>query len=71
MRSEAALLQRRKSVRLFGPIKEPTCCMEEDRMRRVFIEENCETLAKVSADIAFLQYVTVDSALRHFSFPGF
>jgi len=45
--------------------------MEEDRMRRVFIEENCETLAKVSADIAFLQYVTVDSALRHFSFPGF
>ena len=45
--------------------------MEEDRMRRVFIEENCETLAKVSADIVFLQYVTVDSALRHFSFPVF
>ena len=45
--------------------------MEEDRMRRVFIEENCETLAKVSADIAFLQYVTVDSALWHFSVLGF
>ena len=70
-RSEAAFLQRRKSVRLFGPIKEPTCCMEEDRMRKVFIEDICKTLTKVSADVAFLQYVTVDSALQHLSFLGF
>ena len=35
-------------------------------MRRVFIEENCETLAKVSADIAFLQYVTALFAVLSF-----
>ena len=70
-RSEATLLQRPKSVRLFGPIKGPTCGMEEDHMRKVFIEDNCKTLIKVSADVVFLQYSTVDSALQHFSFPGF
>ena len=69
-RSEATLLQRQKSVRLFAPIKGPTCCMEEDHMRKVFIEDNCKTLIKVSADVVFLQYSTVDSALQHFPFLG-
>ena len=70
-RSEATLLQRQKSVRLFAPIKGPTCCMEEDHMRKVFIDGCCKTLIKVSADVVFLQYSTVDSALQHFSFLGF
>ena len=69
-RSEASFLQRQNSVRLFGPIKGPTCGMEEDRMRKVFIEDNCKTLIKVSADVVFLQYSTVDSALQHFPFLG-
>ena len=69
-RSEATLLQRRNSVRLFGPIKGPTCGMEEDRMRKVVIEDNCEMLIKVSADVVFLQYSTLDSALQHFQFLG-
>ena len=34
------------------------------------MEDICKTLTKVSADVAFLQYVTVDSALQHFSFLG-
>ena len=69
-RSEASFLQRQNSVRLFGPIRGPTCGMEEDRMRKVFIEDNCKTLIKVSADAILLQYSTVDSALQHFPFPG-
>ena len=69
-RSEATLLQRQNSVRLFGPIKEPTCGMEEDHMRKVFIEDKCKTLTKIGADVAFLQYSTVDSALQHFPFLG-
>ena len=69
-RSEASFLQRQNSVRLFGPIKGPTCGMEEDRMRKVFIDDNCKTLIKVSADVVFLQYSTVDSALQHFPFLG-
>ena len=69
-RSEATLLQRRNSVRLFGPIKGPTCGMEEDHMRKVFIEDKRKTLTKISADVAFLQYSTVDSALQHFQFLG-
>ena len=69
-RSEASFLQRQNSVRLFGPIKGPTCGMEEDHMRKVFIEDSCKTLIKVSADVAFLQYSTVDSALQHFPFLG-
>ena len=69
-RSEAILLQRQKSVRLFAPIRGTTCGMEEDRMRKVFIEDNCKTLIKVSADVVFLQYSTADSALQHFPFPG-
>ena len=69
-RSEASFLQCQNSVRLFGPIKGPTCGMEEDRMRKVFIEDNCKTLIKVSADVVFLQYSTVDSALQHFPFLG-
>ena len=54
-RSEASFLQRQNSVRLFGPIRVPTCGMEEDRMRKVFIEDNCKTLIKVSADVVLLQ----------------
>ena len=69
-RSEASFLQRQNSVRLFGPIRVPTCGMEEDRMRKVFIEDNCKTLIKVSADVAFVQCITIDSALQHFPFPG-
>ena len=69
-RSEASFLQRQNSVRLFGPIRVPTCGMEEDRMRKVFIEDNYKTLIKVSADVVFLQYSTADSALQHFPFPG-
>ena len=69
-RSEASFLQRQNSVRLFGPIRVPTCGMEEDRMRKVFIEDNCKTLIKVSADVILLEYSTVDSALQHFPFPG-
>ena len=55
-RSEASFLQRQNSVRLFGPIRVPTCGMEEDRMRKVFIEDNCKTLIKVSADVVLLQF---------------
>ena len=69
-RSEASFLQRQNSVRLFGPIRGPTCGMEEDRMRKVFIEDNCKTLTKVGADVAFFQYSTIDSALQHFPFLG-
>ena len=69
-RSEASFLQRRNSVRLFASIKGPTCGMEEDHMRKVFIEVCCKTFIKVSADVAFLQYSTVDSALQHFPFLG-
>ena len=69
-RSEATLLQRQKSVRLFAPIKGPTCCMEEDRMRKVFIEDNCKMLTKVGVDTAFSQYSTADSAFQHFPFLG-
>ena len=69
-RSEASFLQRQNSVRLFGLIRGPTCGIEEDRMRKVFIEDNCKTLIKVSADVILLQYSTVDSALQHFPFLG-
>ena len=69
-RSEASFLQRQNSVRLFGPIKGPTCGMEEDHMRKVFIEDNCKMLTKVGVDDALLQYSTADSALQHFSFLG-
>ena len=69
-RSEASFLQRQNSVRLFGPKRGPTCGIEEDRMRKVFIEDNCKTLVKVSADVVLLQYSTVDSALQHFPFLG-
>ena len=69
-RSEASFLHRQNSVRSFGPIKRQTCGMEEDRMRKVFIEDNCKMLIKVSADVVFLQYSTVDSALQHFPFLG-
>ena len=69
-RSEASFLQRQNSVRLFGPIRGPTCGIEEDRMRKVFIEDNCKTLIKVSADVVLLQYSTADSAFQHFPFPG-
>ena len=67
-RSEAPFLQRRKTVRLLASKKGPTCGMEEDHMRKVFIEDCCKTFIKVSADVAFLQDSTVDSALQHFSF---
>ena len=70
-RSEATSLQRQNSVRLFWPITGPTCSMEEDHVRKVFIEDYCETITKVIADVAFLQYVTVDSTLQQFSFLGF
>ena len=69
-RSEASFLQRQNSVRLFGPIRGPTCGIEEDRMRKVFIDDNCKTLIKVSVDVVLLQYSTVDSALQQFPFPG-
>ena len=46
-RSEASLLQSQKSARLFALIKGPTCCMEEDHMRKVFIEDNCKTITKI------------------------
>ena len=46
-RSEAILLQRQKSVRLFAPIRGPTCGMEENHMRKVFIEDNCKTITKI------------------------
>ena len=69
-RSEASFLQRQNSVRLLWPIRGPTCGIEEDRMRKVFIEHNCEKLIKVSADVVLLQYSTVDSALQHFPFLG-
>ena len=58
-------------MRLFGPIKGPTCGMEEDHMRKVFIKDGGKTFIRISADAAFLQYSTVDSALQHFSFSGF
>ena len=70
-RSEATFLQRRNSVRLLASKRGPTCGMEEDHMRKVFIEVCCKTFIKVNADVAFLQYSTVDSALQHFSFSGF
>ena len=70
-RSEATLLQRLKTVRLFASIKGPTCGMEEDHMRKVFIDVCCKTFIKVSADVALVQYSTIDSALQHFSFSGF
>ena len=45
--------------------------MEEDHMRKVFIDDCCKTLIQVSMDVAFLLYSTVDSALQHFSLSGF
>ena len=69
-RSEAILLQRQKSVRLFAPIRGPTCGMEENHMRKVFIEDNCQTHPKAGVDVAFLQYSTIDSALQPFPFLG-
>ena len=69
-RSEASFLQPQNSVRLFGPIRVPTCGIEEDRMRKVFIEDDCKTLIKVSANVVLLQCSTVDSALQHFPFLG-
>ena len=68
-RSEETFLQRRKTVLLFASIKGPTCCME-DHMRKVLGGNNCKTLTKVGADVAFLQYSTIDSALQHFPFLG-
>ena len=44
--------------------------MEEDHMRKVFIEDNCKMLTKVGVDDAFLQYSTADSAFQHFPFLG-
>ena len=44
--------------------------MEEDHMRKVFIEDCCKTFLKVTADVALLHYSTVDSALQHFQFLG-
>ena len=44
--------------------------MEEDHMRKVFIEGNCKMLTKVGVDDAFLQYSTADSAFQHFPFLG-
>ena len=70
-RSEASFLQRQKSVCLFAPIRGPTCGMEEDHMRKVFIEVCCKTFIKVSADVACLQYSAVDSARQHFSSSSF
>ena len=70
-RSETSFLQCRNSVRLFASRKGPTCGMEEDRMRKAAFEVCCKTFIKVSADVAFLQYSTVDSALQHFSFSVF
>ena len=70
-RSEATL-QRQNSVRLLASMKGPSCGMEEDHMRKVFIEVCCKSFIKVSSvDVAFLQYSTVDSALQHFSCSGF
>ena len=69
-RSGASFLQRQNSVRLLGPKRVPTCGIEEDRMRKVYIEDNCKTLIKVSADVILSQCSTVDSALQHFPFPG-
>ena len=45
-RSEATFLQRRKTVSLFASMKGPTCCMEEDHMRKVFIEVCCKAITK-------------------------
>ena len=70
-RSEASFLQRQNSVQLFASIKGPTCGMEADHMHKVFIDYCCKTNIKVSADVTFLQYSTVDSALWHFSLSGF
>ena len=68
-RSEASFLQRQNSVRLFGPIRGPTCGIEEDRMRKVFIEDNCKTLVKVSADVYFCNTVQwiLHFSIFHFS----
>ena len=70
-RSEASFLQRQNSVRLFAAMKGPTCGIEEDHMRKVFIDNCCKTIIKVSADVTLLQYSTVGSALWHFSILGF
>ena len=57
-----------KQRALVWAIKGPTCGMEEDHMRKVFIEDKCKMLTKVSVDDAFLPYSTADSALQHFPF---
>ena len=67
-RSEVTFLQRQKSVRLFALLKGPTCCMEEDHMRKVFIEDKRKMFTKVGVDDAFLPYSTADSAFQHFPF---
>ena len=59
-----------KQCALVWAIKGPTCGMEEDRMRKVFIEDDCKTLIKVSADLVFLEYSTIDSALQHVPYLG-
>ena len=55
-RSEANLLQRQKSVRVFAPIRGPTCGMEEDHMRKVFIEEYVEHRETENAEVQNLLY---------------
>ena len=55
-RSEASFLQRQNSVRLFGPIKGPTCGMEEDHMRKVFIEEYVKHREMENAEAQNLLY---------------
>ena len=55
-RSEASFLQRQNSVRLFGPIRVPTCGIEEDRMRKVFIEEYVKHREMENAEVQNLLY---------------
>ena len=55
-RSEAILLQRQKSVRLFAPIRGPTCGMQEDHMRKVFIEEYDKHREMENAEVQNLLY---------------
>ena len=70
-RSEAFLFFATSKQRALVWAKEgPTCGMEEDHMRKVFVEDNCKMLTKVGVDDAFLQYSTADSAFQHFPFLG-
>ena len=57
-----------KQRALVWAIKGPTCGMEEDHMRKVFIEDKCKMFTKVGVDDAFLPYSTADSAFQHFPF---